>query len=155
MVSNLPLFLRSSSPSTNPFVTVSRAQLTMVSPSFSYSTVSFFFIFQCFSLLYSGFFHFHIPVLFISYSRVFFSLSYSSFFRFHSPVFFTFIFQFFHFHVPHFSIVVAVVIIIIIIIIYSLEFLTSMLADGLSLEVELQQVSSSLQDSSQYSGRSQ
>ena len=43
----------------------------------------------------------------------------------------------------------------IIIIIYSLEFLTSTLADGLSLEFEWQQVSSSLQDSSQYSGRSQ
>ena len=35
------------------------------------------------------------------------------------------------------------------------EFLTPALADGLSLEFELQQVSSSLQDSSQYSGRSQ
>ena len=43
----------------------------------------------------------------------------------------------------------------IIIIIYSLEFITSALADGLSLEFEWQQVSSSLQDSSQYSGRSQ
>ena len=46
-------------------------------------------------------------------------------------------------------------IIIIIIIIYSLEFFTSALADGLSLEIEWQQVSSSLQDSSQYSGRFQ
>ena len=36
-----------------------------------------------------------------------------------------------------------------------LEFFTSALADGLSLEFEWQQVSSSLQDSSQYSGRSQ
>ena len=44
---------------------------------------------------------------------------------------------------------------IIIIIIYSLEFFTSALADGFSLEYEWQQVSSSLQDSSQYSGRSQ
>ena len=44
---------------------------------------------------------------------------------------------------------------IVIIIIYSLEFFTSALADGLSLEFEWQQVSSSLQDSSQYSGRSQ
>ena len=35
-----------------------------------------------------------------------------------------------------------------------LEFFTSVLADGLSLEFELQQVSSSLQDSSQDSGRS-
>ena len=34
-----------------------------------------------------------------------------------------------------------------------LEFFTSVLADGLSLEFEWQQVSSSLQDSSQYSGR--
>ena len=40
-------------------------------------------------------------------------------------------------------------------IIYSFEFFTSVLADGLSLEFEWQQVSSSLQDSSQYSGRSQ
>ena len=39
--------------------------------------------------------------------------------------------------------------------IYSLEFLTSANADGLSLEFEWQQVSLSLQDSSQYSGRSQ
>ena len=45
--------------------------------------------------------------------------------------------------------------IIIIIIIYSLEFFTSVLTDALSLEFEWQQVSSSLQDSSQYSGRSQ
>ena len=36
-----------------------------------------------------------------------------------------------------------------------LEFLTSALADGLSLEFEWQQVYSSLPDSSQYSGRSQ
>ena len=43
----------------------------------------------------------------------------------------------------------------IIIIIYLLEFFTSALADGFSLESEWQQVSSSLQDFSQYSGRSQ
>ena len=36
-----------------------------------------------------------------------------------------------------------------------LEFFTSVLANGFSLEFEWQQVSSSLQDSSQYSGRSQ
>ena len=42
-----------------------------------------------------------------------------------------------------------------IIIIHSLELFTSTLADGFSLESELQQVSSSLRDSSQYSGRSQ
>ena len=35
-----------------------------------------------------------------------------------------------------------------------LEFFTSALADSLSLEFEWQQVSSSLQNSSQYSGRS-
>ena len=46
-------------------------------------------------------------------------------------------------------------IIIIIIIIHSLEFFTPALADCFSLESEWQQVSSSLQDSSQYSGRSQ
>ena len=44
---------------------------------------------------------------------------------------------------------------IIIIIIYFLEFFTSALADGLSLEFEWQQVSSSLQDSSQDSSHSQ
>ena len=44
----------------------------------------------------------------------------------------------------------SLVFIIIIIIIYSLEFFTSVLADGLSLEFEWQQLSSSLQDSSQY-----
>ena len=43
----------------------------------------------------------------------------------------------------------------IIIIIYSLEFFSSALADSLSVEFEWQQVSSSLQDSSQYSGRFQ
>ena len=48
-----------------------------------------------------------------------------------------------------------IIIIIIIIIIFSLEFFISALADGLSLEFEWQQVSSSHQDSSQYSGRSQ
>ena len=37
----------------------------------------------------------------------------------------------------------------------SLDFFTSALAEGLSLEFEWQQVSSSLLDSSQYSGRSQ
>ena len=41
------------------------------------------------------------------------------------------------------------------IIIYFLKFFTSALTDGFSLESEWQQVSSSLQDSSQYSGRSQ
>ena len=45
--------------------------------------------------------------------------------------------------------------IIIIIIITPLEFFTSVLADGFSLEFEWQQVSSSLQDSSRDSGRSQ
>ena len=45
------------------------------------------------------------------------------------------------------------IIIIIIIIIHSLELFTSALADSFSLE--WQQVSSSPQDSSQYSGRSQ
>ena len=48
-----------------------------------------------------------------------------------------------------------VIIIIIIIIISLLEFFTLVLADGFSLEFEWQQVSSSPQDSSQYSGRSQ
>ena len=48
-----------------------------------------------------------------------------------------------------------IIIIIIIIIIYSWEFFISVLADGFSLEFEWQQISSSLQDSSQYSGRSQ
>ena len=52
-------------------------------------------------------------------------------------------------------IIIIITIIIIIIIIYSLEFFTSALADGLSLEFEWQQVSSSLQDFSQYSGLSQ
>ena len=39
--------------------------------------------------------------------------------------------------------------------IYSLEVFTSTQADRLSPEIERQQVSSSLQNSSQYSGRSQ
>ena len=43
----------------------------------------------------------------------------------------------------------------IIIIIHSLELFTSPIADGFSLKFKLQQVSSSLQDSSQYSGSSQ
>ena len=46
-------------------------------------------------------------------------------------------------------------IIIIVIFFTPLEFFTSVLADGFSLEFEWQQVSSSLQDSSPYSGRSQ
>ena len=45
--------------------------------------------------------------------------------------------------------------IIVIIIITPLEFFTSVLADGFSLEFEWQQVFSSLQDSSQDSGLSQ
>ena len=44
---------------------------------------------------------------------------------------------------------------LIIIIIHSLGLFTSALVDGFSLESEWQQVSLSLQDSSQYSGRSQ
>ena len=43
----------------------------------------------------------------------------------------------------------------IIMIIYSIEFFISALADGLSLGFEWQQVSSSLQETFQYSGRSQ
>ena len=43
----------------------------------------------------------------------------------------------------------------IIIIIIPLDYFTSALADGFSLEFESQQVSSSFQDSSQYSVRSQ
>ena len=54
-----------------------------------------------------------------------------------------------------FQIQLIIIIIIIIIIIHSLEFFTSVLGDGFSLEFEWQQVSSSLLDSSQYSGRSQ
>ena len=46
------------------------------------------------------------------------------------------------------------IIIIMIVIIHSLQLFTSALADGFSLESEWQPVSSSLQDSSQYSGRS-
>ena len=51
--------------------------------------------------------------------------------------------------------IIIIIVIVIIIIIYSLEFFASANADGFSLEFERQQVSSSLQDSSQYSGRSQ
>ena len=50
---------------------------------------------------------------------------------------------------------IRIVVIIIIIIIIIWEFFKSTLADGLSLESEWQQVFSNLQDSSQYSGRSQ
>ena len=46
-------------------------------------------------------------------------------------------------------------IIIIIIIIYSFRVFTSVLPDSFSLKFEWQQVSSTLKDSSQYSGRSQ
>ena len=49
--------------------------------------------------------------------------------------------------------IIFVAAIIIIIFIYSLEFFTPFLADGLSLEFESEQVSSSLQDTSQYSVR--
>ena len=48
-----------------------------------------------------------------------------------------------------------IIIIIIIIIILMTEFFMPALADSLSLKFERQQVSSSLQDSSQYSRRSQ
>ena len=51
--------------------------------------------------------------------------------------------------------IITIIVLVVIIIVYSFEFFTSVLADGLSLEFEWQQVSSSLQDSSQYSGRSQ
>ena len=52
-------------------------------------------------------------------------------------------------------VILIIIIIIIIIIINPWEFLTSALADGCSLKFEWQQVTSSLQDSFQYSGRSQ
>ena len=55
----------------------------------------------------------------------------------------------------HFCANIRHLLIIIIVIIYSLVFFTSALADGFSLEFEGQQISSSLQDSSQYSGCSQ
>ena len=48
-----------------------------------------------------------------------------------------------------------IIIIIIIIILLIWEFFIPALADDFTLESEWQQVSSSLQDSSQYSGRSQ
>ena len=51
--------------------------------------------------------------------------------------------------------IIIIIIIINIIIINSEEIFMSAVADGFSLESEWQQVSSSLQDSSQYSGRSQ
>ena len=47
-----------------------------------------------------------------------------------------------------------IIIIIIIIIIHSLALFTSVLADDFSVESEWQQISSNLQDSSQYYGRS-
>ena len=50
---------------------------------------------------------------------------------------------------------IIIITIIVIIIILFWEFFTPALADALSLELEWQQVFSSLQDSSQYSGRSQ
>ena len=49
---------------------------------------------------------------------------------------------------------IIIIIIIIIIILLLWEFFTPTLTDCFSLESEWQQVSSSLQDSSQYSGRS-
>ena len=52
-------------------------------------------------------------------------------------------------------IIIIIIITIIIIIIIPLEFFISVFADGLSVEFEWKQVSSSLQDSSQDSGRSQ
>ena len=48
--------------------------------------------------------------------------------------------------------IIVTFIIIIIVVVYSLEFFTSALADSLSLEIERQQVYSSLQDPSQYFG---
>ena len=62
-----------------------------------------------------------------------------------------------HFHVPHIFQFPSKVklLIIIIIIVDTLDFFTSVSPDGLSLEFEWQQVSSSRQDSSQYSGRFQ
>ena len=61
------------------------------------------------------------------------------------------IWYFFFVGLPYFILLACIIIIII----YSLEFFTSVLADDLSLEFEWQQVSPSLHDSSQYSGRSQ
>ena len=51
-------------------------------------------------------------------------------------------------------IIVIIIIVVIIIILHFREFFTLMLADSFSLESEWQQVSSSLQDFSQYSSRS-
>ena len=52
-------------------------------------------------------------------------------------------------------IIIIVIIINVVIIVTNWDFFTLALDDGLSLEFERQQVSSSLQDSSQYSGQSQ
>ena len=57
--------------------------------------------------------------------------------------------------VPKAPIITGIIVLFIIIIIIHWEFFTSALADGLSLGFEWQQVPSSLQDSSQYSGWSQ
>ena len=57
------------------------------------------------------------------------------------------------FYFPFFDFSVIIIIIIIITFLFS-KFFKPALADGFSLEFEWQQVSSSLQDSSQYSGRS-
>ena len=54
----------------------------------------------------------------------------------------------------HIIIVIIIIIIIVVVVIYSLRFFTLVLADVFSLEFEWQQVLSSLQESSQYSGRS-
>ena len=52
-------------------------------------------------------------------------------------------------------IVIIIIIIIIIIILLLCDFFSPAIVGGFLLEIEWQQVSSSLQDSSQYSGRSQ
>ena len=54
-----------------------------------------------------------------------------------------------------FSLFVLLLLLLLLLLFIPLEFFTIVLADGFSLEFEWQQVSSSLQDSPQYSGRSQ
>ena len=135
MVITRPVIFKSSYPCTNRLVIVSSVPITI-------------------GIIVTFMFH----SVFNSLSKVDVLISIFIFFQFHSVVRWDW-----KFHNSKsspfcwlFSDINIIIIILILLLLWwwSLEFFSSALADGLSLEFEWQQVSSRLQDSSQYSGRS-
>ena len=129
--STRPLTSKSSRPFNNPLVTVPKVPITI-------GTIVTFMFHSFFNSLGK------VEVLILLFTLFQFSFMVNQDGKVNKFSFF-----FFSFFIDHYKVY------IIIVIYYSLEFFTSATSDGLSLEFEWQQISSSLQDSPQYSGRFQ